>query len=239
MSADYVTILEHGRIAEQGTYADLNSKKDGMLRLLVEEFAAGAAEREAKRAEEAADAAASAAAAGGPSGYKGGGSSQELSIIDALGEPAAGGTDAGSTSARSGANDSNRIIGAGSITSTLSDPASTTSDEHNTTGSVPFAVYLLYLRGLGYVSACFWVTIVVTNAIIQLCVNIYLQAWTGILGHTPIGDRGKYGQFLGGYAGMTVGYLVTFALGIYHAFVNSHPVASRRMHNWMMTSVLG
>lgn len=258
MSADHVTILQDGRVAEQGTYAELNGRENGMLRLLVEEFAAGAAERERKRmAEEGVSGQGMGEGGGpGPSGYNGAGSSQELSIVDALAEPATGAEpgEAGSMNSRGHSRDpahqprsasEARIggIASGSITSTFSDPSSSsgnsTSDEHSTTGSVPFAVYLLYLRGLGYVSAFFWVTIVVTNAIIQLCVNIYLQAWTGILGHTPIEDRARYGQFLGGYAGMTLGYLLAFALGIYHAFVNSHPVASRRMHHWMMSSVLG
>ena len=116
VSADYVTILEQGRIAEQGTYTELNSRKDGMRRLLVEEFAAGAAaEKDGVEATRNLDGGA------GPSGYKGGGASQELTIIDALAEPA-------DTSVRSG------VVQAGSLHSSLSDPASTTSDEHNTTG---------------------------------------------------------------------------------------------------------
>lgn len=230
--ANYLTILEGGVIAEQGTYPELSSK-GGMLRTLIEEFAAGAAEKEEHKKVDAATAAASGTVSG----------SDAIDITDALSEPvqqqpqvATHRSVLDNPSHRSGSmNGSDSSSGSGH---TILSYAQEVAPDENSTGKVPWAVYSLYLRGIGYVSAVFWVSAVVVNAVIQLCVGIYLQAWTGVLGSTSPDERWRYGQFLGGYAGMTLGYLVAFVAAIVNAFVYAHPTASRRLHTWMMASVL-
>lgn len=184
--ADYITILEHGRIAEQGTYDELGTA-GGTLQMLVQEFAAGLAKRDTKE--------------------------QEESVVDAA---------------------------AHSSVHSILDGASTDNDAGETahTGTVPRAVYALYLRGIGYVSAVFWISAIIVASVVQLTTGIYLQAWTGSLGGNTPEDRARYGAFLGGYTGMTIGYLVAFIGAIWNAFVISHPVASRRLHEWMIAGVL-
>jgi ATP-binding cassette subfamily C (CFTR/MRP) protein 1 len=72
-------------------------------------------------------------------------------------------------------------------------------------------------------------------ATIQLSISIYLQAWTTTLPGAP---RSRYGAFLGGYAGLQIGYLLAFAAGLLNAFMYAHPQASRRLHKWMVAGLL-
>jgi hypothetical protein len=77
----------------------------------------------------------------------------------------------------------------------------------------------------------------VVTAAIETTINIYLQAWTTRL--TPTSSNGLYGQFLGGYAGMQIGYLFAFCIAISNAFLFAHPIVSKNMHEWQIKGLLG
>jgi ATP-binding cassette subfamily C (CFTR/MRP) protein 1 len=72
-------------------------------------------------------------------------------------------------------------------------------------------------------------------ATIELSISIYLQAWTTTLQGSP---RSRYGAFLGGYAGLQVGYLLAFGAGLLNAYMYAHPQASRRLHKWMFAGLM-
>lgn len=103
-------------------------------------------------------------------------------------------------------------------------------------GTVKWSTYRLYLRAMGYPRAVSWVSLVVLATVINLSTSIYVQAWTSMLGsHASLS---RYGAFLGGYAGMELGFLFSFCVGIYNAFVYSHPVASTNLHSAMVRGVM-
>jgi len=77
----------------------------------------------------------------------------------------------------------------------------------------------------------------VVAAAIETTINIYLQAWTTRL--TPASSNGTYGSFLGGYAGMQLGYLFAFCVAIINAFMFAHPIVSKNMHEWQIKGLLG
>lgn len=103
-------------------------------------------------------------------------------------------------------------------------------------GKVGWSTYLVYLRGMGYVSAFFWVTFVILTAAVNTSISIYLQAFTTTLAGSP---KRQYGVFLGGYAALQIAYLIVFCVAIINAFKYSHPEASRRIHRWMLAGLLG
>ncbi|ORX34001.1 P-loop containing nucleoside triphosphate hydrolase protein [Kockovaella imperatae] len=102
-------------------------------------------------------------------------------------------------------------------------------------GAVNWSTYLLYLKGMGYVYSGFWVGMVVASTAVYTCINVYLQAWTQSLQDAP---RSKYAAFLGGYAGMQVGYLICFSTAIMFCFLYAHPIASFRLHAWQIKGLL-
>jgi ATP-binding cassette subfamily C (CFTR/MRP) protein 1 len=102
-------------------------------------------------------------------------------------------------------------------------------------GAVAWSTYLLYLRGMGLLYASVWVGLVIVVAAINTSINVYLQAFTTTL----VGSsRSEYGVFLGGYAALNIGYLVIFAVAIIYAFKYAHPLASIRLHRWMLVGML-
>ena len=66
-------------------------------------------------------------------------------------------------------------------------------------------------------------------------ISIYLQAWTTKLVNVP---TSAYIAFLGGYAGMQIGFLCIFTGAIFYAFVYSHPISSYRLHEWQIRGFL-
>ncbi|KAK4687233.1 hypothetical protein P7C73_g2882, partial [Tremellales sp. Uapishka_1] len=102
-------------------------------------------------------------------------------------------------------------------------------------GVVAWRTYLLYLRGMGLNQAVAWIFFVCAAAIVQTTISVYLQAWTTSLTGAP---ESRYGAFLGGYAGMQIGYLACFSIAIYNGFLYAHPTASRRLHRWQLTGLL-
>ncbi|KAK8847661.1 hypothetical protein IAR55_005520 [Kwoniella newhampshirensis] len=102
-------------------------------------------------------------------------------------------------------------------------------------GSVAWTTYLLYLRGMGYGQASVWVSTTVICGLISTGISLYLQAWTTILSGSP---NSRYGAFLGGYAGLQIGYLFSFSAALLNSFMYAHPQASRRLHQWMLTGLL-
>ncbi|WWD21405.1 hypothetical protein CI109_105890 [Kwoniella shandongensis] len=94
-------------------------------------------------------------------------------------------------------------------------------------GSVAWTTYRLYLHSMGYGQASVWLSTVILNAAMETGLSLYLQGWTTSLPGSP---RSRYGAFLGGYAGLQIGYLATFTAAIYFAFMIAHPQASRRLH---------
>lgn len=101
-------------------------------------------------------------------------------------------------------------------------------------GVVAWSTYGLYLRSMGYGHATIWLLFVFLAATIQVTVGIYLQAWTSTLTSEP----SRYGAFLGGYAGMEMGFLFAFSVAVINAFIYAHPIASRKLHAWMLNGVL-
>jgi hypothetical protein len=78
---------------------------------------------------------------------------------------------------------------------------------------------------------------VVITQIIETSIQVYLQAWTTTLDADSPPSR--YGAFLGGYAGMQIGYLFSFCVAIFNAFLYAHPIVSRALHQWQIKGLLG
>lgn len=72
--------------------------------------------------------------------------------------------------------------------------------------------------------------------VIEVCINVYLQAWTTSL--KPSSPRHVYGAFLGGYAGIQLGFLFAFCVGIFNAYLYAHPIVSRNLHEWQIKGLL-
>jgi hypothetical protein len=77
----------------------------------------------------------------------------------------------------------------------------------------------------------------VVTASIETTINIYLQAWTTRL--DPDTKPSLYGNFLGGYAGMQIGYLFAFCIAISNAFMYAHPIVSKNLHEMQVKGLLG
>lgn len=75
------------------------------------------------------------------------------------------------------------------------------------------------------------------TAIIDTTTQVYLQAWTTTLNSESPPSR--YGQFLGGYTGMQLGYLFAFCAAVINAFMYAHPMVSRALHEWQINGLLG
>lgn len=101
-------------------------------------------------------------------------------------------------------------------------------------GSVKWGTYLLYLRGMGRIRAGLWLLVNLLGSI-RVFTSVYLQAWTTRLPNAP---PSRYGAFLGGYAGLEVGYMLVLAIYIPWAFLFVHPVASKKLHLWQIQGVM-
>lgn len=108
--------------------------------------------------------------------------------------------------------------------------------EKVTQGTVKWSTYLVYLKSMSYQHAVVWVSLVVVTAVILTSMDVYLQGWTTNLPGSP---NSRYGAFLGGYAGMQIGYLICFAWAIIHCFSYTHVRASRQLHSWQIRGLLG
>jgi hypothetical protein len=136
----------------------------------------------------------------------------------------------------------------------LTEPAEETKSEKaeegevSAKGGVQWSTYLLYLKGMGLVNAAicmftcmtpltsgFGMTVVASA--IETTISIYLQAWTSRL--QPTSPPKEYGSFLGGYAGMQLGFLFAFCVAIINAFMYAHPIVSKNLHEWQVKGMLG
>jgi ATP-binding cassette subfamily C (CFTR/MRP) protein 1 len=104
-------------------------------------------------------------------------------------------------------------------------------------GEVAWSSYLIYLRAMGATNAGIWFSMTVVAAAIETTISIYLQAWTTRL--SPTSSPGMYGNFLGGYAGMQLGFLFAFCIAIVNAFMYAHPIVSKNLHEWQVKGMLG
>lgn len=121
-----------------------------------------------------------------------------------------------------------------------------------TQGAVGWQTYKLYLRSMGRlnVMACecclhshdredrltmAGVGSVVGCQTITVLTNVYLQAWTTSLNGQP---PSRYGAFLGGYAALQFGVLLSLCFGIIFDFKYAHPAASRRLHELEVKGLL-
>ena len=109
--------------------------------------------------------------------------------------------------------------------------------EMSAKGGVAWSSYLIYLRAMGATNATIWFLMTVVAAAIETTISIYLQAWTTRL--TPSSSPGMYGNFLGGYAGMQLGFLFAFCTAIVNAFMYAHPIVSKNLHEWQIKGMLG
>jgi hypothetical protein len=79
-------------------------------------------------------------------------------------------------------------------------------------------------------------SMILVTGIVEVCINVYLQAWTTSL--KPSSPAHEYGAFLGGYAGMQLGFLFTFCVAIFNAYLYAHPIVSRNLHEWQIKGLL-
>lgn len=70
---------------------------------------------------------------------------------------------------------------------------------------------------------------------IGVLTNVYLQAWTTSLNGQP---PSRYGAFLGGYAALQLGVLLSLCFAIIFDFKYAHPASSRRLHEWEVRGLL-
>lgn len=140
------------------------------------------------------------------------------------------------------AGSADRVLSTPEVTDALAEPQSRSTsvvedpkEREGRQGTVSWRTYQLYVKAMGFITAFTWLGAVIAAAAIEVCINIYLQAWTDTLQGSP---ASRYAAFLGGYTGMQVGYLVAFCIGIYNAFLYAHPMASRKLHQWQLSGLL-
>jgi hypothetical protein len=77
---------------------------------------------------------------------------------------------------------------------------------------------------------------IVVTEIINICINVYLQAWTtNLKSDSP---ASQYGAFLGGYAGLQIAFCAAFVIAITNAFQYAHPIVSKKLHERQVKGLL-
>ncbi|CAI5503205.1 unnamed protein product, partial [Closterium sp. Naga37s-1] len=236
-AVDWVVMVEGGRIAEQGPYAQLKASAPKFQRLLEK---AGALEEHGDAevggeggetagdaagngaGETSAEAAAAAATAGSSSGGGGGGSDSAA---------AANGDSSSSNRAgeKSGAGKGEKGGAAGGTT--------LVQTEEKAQGVVSAAVVWRYVRAMGGTGVlAVLISLYVLVEAARVLASVWISVWTGSVSQEEGGGHGSL-YFVAGYSLISLGQvLLTFANQYFLVFSSQR--AARRLHDAMLAAIL-
>ncbi|KAM0755999.1 P-loop containing nucleoside triphosphate hydrolase protein [Meredithblackwellia eburnea MCA 4105] len=108
-------------------------------------------------------------------------------------------------------------------------------DDEGWRGSTPLNIYTFYLSKAGWFRLVLSLALTVVSQALPMVISIYQQYWSTSVGVDP---RAGLKRYFGGYVGLQLLYFASFWLFVWYILCVVSPVATQRLHQILLTSVL-